>query len=46
MEAVSGESLETFMRARLFDPLGMKDTGFLSRASLEDLPLNRVAPLS
>jgi CubicO group peptidase (beta-lactamase class C family) len=24
----SGQSLETFLRARLFEPLGMKDTGF------------------
>ena len=45
VEAVSGESLETFMEARLFDPLGMEDTGFLSRASQEDLPLNHVASL-
>jgi CubicO group peptidase (beta-lactamase class C family) len=25
---VSGQSLETFMRERLFEPLGMRDTGF------------------
>ncbi len=25
---VSGQSLGTFMRERIFDPLGMKDTGF------------------
>jgi len=45
VEAASGELLETFMEARLFDPLGMEDTGFMSRTSEEDLPLNRVASL-
>jgi CubicO group peptidase (beta-lactamase class C family) len=28
----SGQSLETFLRERLFEPLGMKDTGFSVRA--------------
>lgn len=27
---VSGKSLSTFMRERIFDPLGMKDTAFSS----------------
>ncbi len=29
VEFVSGQDLETYMRANLFDPLGMRDTGFL-----------------
>jgi CubicO group peptidase (beta-lactamase class C family) len=34
----SGQSLETFLRERLFEPLGMKDTGFsVSAASLDRL---------
>ena len=28
VELVSGQTLGTFLKARLFDPLGMKDTGF------------------
>jgi len=28
IERASGQRLETFMRKRVFDPLGMKDTGF------------------
>jgi len=28
IEVVSGQPLETFMRQRIFDPLGMPDTGF------------------
>ena len=36
---VSGKSLETFLRERLFDPLGMKDTAFSVPASkLDRLP--------
>lgn len=35
---VSGQPLETFLRERLFDPLGMKDTGFhVPPANLERL---------
>lgn len=29
VEALSGESLEDYFRAHIFDPLGMKDTGFV-----------------
>lgn len=28
MERISGRDLATFLKARIFDPLGMKDTGF------------------
>ena len=28
IERISGQPLETFFRARIFEPLGMKDTGF------------------
>jgi CubicO group peptidase (beta-lactamase class C family) len=36
---VSGQSLGTFMRERIFDPLGMKDTGFqVPSAKIERLP--------
>jgi CubicO group peptidase (beta-lactamase class C family) len=35
----SGQALETFLRERLFEPLGMKDTGFVvPPAKLERLP--------
>jgi len=29
VEAISGEDLEAYFRAHLFDPLGMRDTGFV-----------------
>jgi CubicO group peptidase (beta-lactamase class C family) len=36
---VSGKAFETFLRERLFDPLGMKDTAFSVPASkLDRLP--------
>ena len=36
---VSGQSLGTFMRERIFDPLGMKDTAFqVPTAKIERLP--------
>jgi len=36
---VSGQSLGTFMRERIFDPLGMKDTAFhVPSAKIESLP--------
>ncbi len=31
VEVVSGENLENYMRAHLFDPLGMRDTGYVLR---------------
>lgn len=34
---VSGQPLETFLRERIFEPLGMKDTGF----SVPEISLNR-----
>ena len=36
---VSGETLDVFAKTNIFDPLGMKDTGFLPRA-----PKARIAP--
>jgi len=37
---VSGQSLGTFLRERIFEPLGMKDTGFfVPEAKLDRLPL-------
>jgi CubicO group peptidase (beta-lactamase class C family) len=36
----SGQALETFLRQRLFEPLGMKDTGF----SVPATKLDRLAP--
>ncbi|GIH16879.1 serine hydrolase domain-containing protein [Rugosimonospora africana] len=38
---VSGQSFETFLRERIFDPLGMKDTGFHVPAD----KLDRLPPL-
>ena len=36
---VSGQSLGTFMRERIFDPLGMKDTAFyVPPEKIERLP--------
>lgn len=36
---VTGQSFETFLRERIFDPLGMKDTGFhLSADKIDRLP--------
>lgn len=36
---VTGQTFETFLRERLFDPLGMKDTGFhLSADKIDRLP--------
>jgi CubicO group peptidase (beta-lactamase class C family) len=29
LEAVTGETLDTYLRTHLFDPLGMRDTGYL-----------------
>jgi CubicO group peptidase (beta-lactamase class C family) len=38
LERVSGQPLETFLRERLFEPLGMKDSGFsVPEASLDRL---------
>ena len=31
VEVVSGQSLDEFFRTRIFDPLGMTDTGFWAR---------------
>jgi CubicO group peptidase (beta-lactamase class C family) len=39
IQRVSGQSLEAFMRERLFDPLGMDDTGF----SVPEAKLDRLA---
>ncbi|GAA4472722.1 serine hydrolase domain-containing protein [Novipirellula rosea] len=36
VEVVSGESLGDFLRKRIFDPLGMKDTGFFVPADKVD----------
>ncbi len=40
LERVAGEPLETFVRTRVFEPLGMTDTGFLPPAE----SLARIAP--
>lgn len=40
LERVAGESLDTFVRKRVFEPLGMKDTMFRPPALL----LDRIAP--
>jgi CubicO group peptidase (beta-lactamase class C family) len=39
VEAAANQPFLTFMRERIFDPLGMRDTGFLPRA-----PKQRIAP--
>jgi CubicO group peptidase (beta-lactamase class C family) len=39
IERVSGKSLGTFMRERIFEPLGMKDTGF----GVPDAKMSRLA---
>ena len=36
IEVITGQPFDRFVRERIFDPLGMKDTGFV--ASLEQLP--------
>jgi CubicO group peptidase (beta-lactamase class C family) len=35
VEVVSGQTFDAFLRQRLFDPLGMKDTGFFPAAGKE-----------
>jgi CubicO group peptidase (beta-lactamase class C family) len=40
LERVAGESLDAFARRRIFEPLGMKDTGYRPAAAL----LARIAP--
>jgi len=45
IEAVSGQPLDLFLKSRLFGPLGMRDTGFLTQASGTDLPTDRIAAL-
>jgi CubicO group peptidase (beta-lactamase class C family) len=40
VEAVSGQSFDAFVKARVFDPLGMTDTGF--RPSMREV--SRIAP--
>jgi CubicO group peptidase (beta-lactamase class C family) len=35
VEVVSGQSFDAFLKQRLFDPLGMKDTGFFPAAGKE-----------
>jgi CubicO group peptidase (beta-lactamase class C family) len=35
VEIVSGQTFDAFLKARLFDPLGMRDTGFVMDASRE-----------
>lgn len=41
VEVVSGQSLESFMQERIFEPLGMSDTAFL----IDETDLERVAAL-
>ncbi|MCX5765510.1 MAG: serine hydrolase [Gemmatimonadetes bacterium] len=40
VESIAGEGLDTFLKARVFDPLGMSDTGFRPADSV----IARVAP--
>ena len=40
VESIAGEGLDTFLKARVFDPLGMNDTGFRPADSV----IARVAP--
>ena len=40
VEKLSGQSLDAFLRTRIFDPLGMKDTGFWVDASKSDRVTN------
>ncbi len=40
VEALAGQTLDAFLAARVFEPLGMEDTGFLPDAEL----LARIAP--
>ena len=46
VEKVSGQSLDEFARATIFDPLGMLDTGYRPIGAMPDdpTPLVRVAP--
>ncbi len=46
VEKVSGQSLDEFSRATIFDPLGMGDTGFrpIAGAADEQVPTSRIAP--
>ncbi len=46
VEKVSGQSLDEFARAAIFDPLGMVDTGFRPVGGLPDepTPVARIAP--
>jgi CubicO group peptidase (beta-lactamase class C family) len=43
VEVVSGQSLESFFRERIFEPLGMIDTGFDSRVNADRLAAPYVA---
>ena len=40
VEKLSGQSLDVFLRTRIFEPLGMKDTGFWVDASKRDRVTN------
>jgi CubicO group peptidase (beta-lactamase class C family) len=46
VEVVSGKTFDQFLRERLFDPLGMKDTGFTLTAAIQPrlVPLYRRGP--
>jgi uncharacterized protein YbbC (DUF1343 family)/CubicO group peptidase (beta-lactamase class C family) len=41
---VSGEPLDTFARKNIFEPLGMKDTGFRPAGSASEANVRRIAP--
>ena len=46
VQRVSGEPLDTFARRNIFEPLGMKDTGFrrIGAADASAVPVKRIAP--
>ncbi|MBL8113971.1 MAG: beta-lactamase family protein, partial [Acidobacteria bacterium] len=44
VRAVSGKPLDVYSKERIFEPLGMKETGFLPLAGTAAIPLSRIAP--
>jgi len=45
LEAATGMSLDQLLNARLFQPLGMADTGFLFRGAAPEIPVERISSL-
>ncbi|HEX7318060.1 MAG TPA: exo-beta-N-acetylmuramidase NamZ domain-containing protein [Pyrinomonadaceae bacterium] len=44
IQRVSGEPLDAFARKNIFEPLGMKDTGFRRIGNTSGVAVNRIAP--